>query len=47
MLSTRSSTSKNVNWPHFSWPTLYLRTACLGRAPESAGPLHYRVCMGQ
>jgi len=22
-LSTHSSTSKNVTWPHFSWPTLY------------------------
>jgi len=21
--STHSSTSKNVSWPHFSWPTLY------------------------
>jgi len=23
ILSTHSSTSKNVSWPHFSWPTLY------------------------
>ena len=23
IVSTYSSTSKNVSWPHFSWPTLY------------------------
>jgi len=24
ILSTHSSTSKNVSWPHLSWPTLYV-----------------------
>jgi len=26
-LRIQIATSKNASWPHFSWPTLYFRTA--------------------
>jgi len=35
ILSTHSSTSKNVSWPHFSWPTLYV--------PQLLALLHWAV----
>jgi len=36
-----NATSKNVSWPHFSWPTVYIQEMPLNRRMlRSAYPLH-------